>query len=114
MLRNSFAGSYTDRPPRGVRMASKAMHASWRRSTYCGGGWICSQTNDSAIASTLATVLCTPLPTPAQRYKQEEGRRGVRENGDPAIRELYRPVSGLPTPLRAQFHGRCPLGGATS
>jgi hypothetical protein len=43
-------------------------------------------------------------PTPAQRYKQEEGRRGVREDGDPAIRGLYRLVSGLPTPLRAQFH----------
>jgi hypothetical protein len=89
-------------------MASKAMHASWRRSTSCGGGWICSQTNDSAIASTLATVLCTPLPTPAQRYKQEEGRRGVRENGDPAIRELYRPVSGLPTPLRAHVSRALP------
>jgi hypothetical protein len=43
-------------------------------------------------------------PMPAQRYKQEEGRRGVREDGDPAIRGLYRLVLGLPTPLRAQFH----------
>ena len=43
-------------------------------------------------------------PTPAQRYKQEEGRRGVREDGDPAIRGLYWLVSGLPTPLRPQFH----------
>jgi hypothetical protein len=43
-------------------------------------------------------------PTPAQRYEQEEGRRGVREDGDPAIRGLYRLVSGLPTPLRAQLH----------
>jgi hypothetical protein len=51
-------------------------------------------------------------PTPAQRYKQEEGRRGVREDGDPAIRGLYRLVLGLPTPLRALFHW--PLGGPTS
>ena len=52
--------------------------------------------------------------TSAPRYKQEEGRQGVREDGDPAIGGLYRLVSGLPTPLRAQFHWSCPLGGATS
>src|SRR5215213_1186023 len=51
-------------------------------------------------------------PTPAQRYKQEEGRRGVREDGDPAIRGLYRLGLGLPTPLRALFHR--PLGDTTS
>jgi hypothetical protein len=62
ILRTSFAGSCIDRPPRSVRMASKALHASWRRTTSCDVGWICSQTNDSAIAITLATVLCTPLP----------------------------------------------------
>jgi hypothetical protein len=38
------------------------------------------------------------FPTPAQRYTQEEVRRGVREDGDPAIRGLYRLVLGLPTP----------------
>src|SRR5215208_1363671 len=43
-------------------------------------------------------------PTTAQRYKQEEGRRGVREDGDPAIGGLYPLVSELPTPLRPQFH----------
>src|SRR5215208_1958749 len=43
-------------------------------------------------------------PTPAQRYEQEEGRRGVREDGDPAIGGLYPLVLGLPTPLGAQFH----------
>src|SRR5215212_8902694 len=31
ILRNSFAGSCIDRSPRSVRMASKALHASWRR-----------------------------------------------------------------------------------
>jgi hypothetical protein len=85
-------------------MVSKALHASWRRSTSCGGRWICRETNDTAIAITLAAVLCTRSPTPAQRYKQEEGRRGVREDGDPPTGGLYRLVLGLPTPLRAQFH----------
>jgi hypothetical protein len=51
-------------------------------------GWISRETNDSAIAITT----------------QKEGRRGVREDGDPTIRGLYRLVSGLPTPLRALFH----------
>jgi hypothetical protein len=52
--------------------------------------------------SQLSYVRGSPLP--AQRHKLEEGRRGVREDGDPAIRLLYRLVLGLPTPLRAQFH----------
>jgi hypothetical protein len=43
-------------------------------------------------------------PRPAQRHTPEEGRRGVREDGDPAIGGLYRLVLRLPTPLRAQFH----------
>ena len=38
ILRSPFAGSCIDRPPRGVRMASKALHAAWRRSS-CGVGW---------------------------------------------------------------------------
>jgi hypothetical protein len=29
-----FARSCIDRPPRGARMASKALHATWRRSTH--------------------------------------------------------------------------------
>ena len=62
ILRTSFARSCIDRPPRDARMASKTLHTSWRRSTSCGLGWICSQTNDPAIAITLAAVLCTPLP----------------------------------------------------
>src|SRR5215204_109482 len=70
----------------------------------CGVGGICSETNDPAIAITLAAVLLHRSPTPAQGYTQVEGRQGVREDGDPAIRGLYRLVSGLPTPLRAQFH----------
>jgi hypothetical protein len=52
------------------------------------------------------------FPTPAQRYKQEEGRQGVREDGDPAMRGLYRLVLGLPTPSALRLTG--PLGGATS
>ena len=55
-----------------------------------------------------------PPPRLPQDIHNEEGRRGVREDGDPAIGGLYRLVSGLPTPLRAQFHWPCPLGGATS
>src|SRR5215211_1219927 len=66
-------------------MAYKALHAAWRRSTSCGVGWMCMETNDPAIAIV-------------------EGRRGVREDGDPAIGGLYRLVSELPTPLHAQFH----------
>jgi hypothetical protein len=104
ILRTSGAGSCIDRPPRGVRMASKTLHASWRRSTSCGVGWICSQTKDPAIAITFAAVLLHRSPTPAQRFTQVEGRRGVREDGDPAIRGLYRLVSELPSPLCAQFH----------
>jgi hypothetical protein len=53
ILRSPFAGSCIDRPPRGVRMTSKALHAAWRRSTSCGVGWICSQTNDPAMAKML-------------------------------------------------------------
>jgi hypothetical protein len=61
--------------------------------------------------SRLSYVHCSP--TPAQRYAQLEGRRGVREDGDPAIHGLYRLVWGLPTPRCAlSFTG--PLGGATS
>ena len=95
-------------------MASKALHTSWRRSTSCGVGWICMETRDPPTAITLAAVLCTPLPTPAQRYTQVEGRRGVREDGDPAIGGLYRLVSGLPTPLSAALSFTGPLGGAIS
>jgi hypothetical protein len=62
ILRSPFAGSCIDRPPRGVRMASKALHAAWRRSTSCGVGWICSETNAPAMVITLTAVLCTFLP----------------------------------------------------
>jgi hypothetical protein len=34
ILRSPFAGSCIDRPPRGLRMASKALHAAWRWSTH--------------------------------------------------------------------------------
>jgi hypothetical protein len=34
ILRSHFAGSCIDRPPRGVRMASKGLHAAWRRSNH--------------------------------------------------------------------------------
>ena len=43
-------------------MASKALHAAWRRSTYFGAGWICRETNDPVIVITLAVFLCTLLP----------------------------------------------------
>jgi hypothetical protein len=56
-------------------MASKALHAAWRRSTSCGVGWICSETNDPAMAITLAIVLCTTLPTHAHTvHKNNPGR----------------------------------------
>src|ERR671911_664662 len=61
-------------------------------------------TKEPAVSINPAGGVGTPLPTSAQRYTQVEGRQGVREDGDPAIGELYRPVSGLPTPLRAQVH----------
>ena len=61
ILRSSFAGSCIDPPLRGARMASKALHAAWRRSTSCGGGWICREMNAPARAITLAAVLCTFL-----------------------------------------------------
>jgi hypothetical protein len=59
-------------------------------------------------------LIYTAPPRLPKDIHNEEGRRGVREDGDPAIRGLYRLVWGLPTPLRAQFHWPCPLGGATS
>jgi hypothetical protein len=42
-------------PLRGARMASKALHAAWWKST-CGVGWICAETNIMAPSS---LVLCT-------------------------------------------------------
>src|SRR5918994_4971356 len=33
ILRSPFAGSCIDRPPGGLRMASKALHVAWQRST---------------------------------------------------------------------------------
>src|SRR5215208_1795896 len=50
-------------------------------------------------------LMYTAPPRLLKDIHNEEGRRGVREDGDPAIGGLYRLVSGLPTPLRAQFHG---------
>jgi hypothetical protein len=43
-------------------MASKALHAAWRRSTSCGVGWICRETNAPVMVITLASFLCTLLP----------------------------------------------------
>src|SRR5215216_1677839 len=51
ILRSPFAGSYIDRPPRGVRMASKALLAAWRRYS-CGVGRICRETNARALSLT--------------------------------------------------------------
>src|SRR5918994_2017670 len=50
ILRSSDARSCIDPPLRGARMASKAFHAAWRRSTYCGVGWICRETNAPVMA----------------------------------------------------------------
>jgi hypothetical protein len=52
ILRSPFAGWCIDGPPRGVRMASKALHAAWRRSTSCGVGWICTETNARVLSLT--------------------------------------------------------------
>jgi len=39
ILRSPFAGSCIDRPPRGVRMASKALHAAWRSTLVVVDGY---------------------------------------------------------------------------
>jgi hypothetical protein len=62
VLRSSLAGSCIDHLLRDARMVSKALHAAWLRSASCDVGWRCRETNDPAIAITLAAVLCTPLP----------------------------------------------------
>src|SRR5215217_8356209 len=63
ILRSPFAGSCIDRPPGGVRMASKALHAVRRRSsTSCGVGWTCRETNARALSLTpwpLSQDVCT-------------------------------------------------------
>ena len=85
-------------------MASKALHASWRRSNLVVLDGFAGRRMIRRLQSRSRLSYAHRSPTPAQRYSQEEGRRGVREDGDPAIRGLYRLVSGLRTPLRAQFH----------
>jgi hypothetical protein len=105
ILRRPFARSCIDRPPRSARMASKAWHASWRRRPHLvvlNGYARRRMIQRLPSRSRLSYVHCSP--TPAQRYEQEEGRRGVREDSDPAIGGLYPLVLGLSTPLHAQFH----------
>jgi hypothetical protein len=86
-------------------MASKARHASWRRTNLVVLDGYTGRRMIRRLQARSRLSYVHRSPTPAQRYKQKEGRRGVREDGDPAIRGLYRLVSGLPTPLRAQFQG---------
>jgi hypothetical protein len=43
ILRSPDSGSCIDPPLRATRMTSKALLAAWRRSTCCGGGWICRE-----------------------------------------------------------------------
>jgi hypothetical protein len=96
ILRNSFAGSCVDRPPRGVRMASKTLHASWRRSTSCGVGWICRETQDPPIAVTLAALLCTPLPQACPKTYTRRGPPGSERRRRPCYRRIV--PAGLETP----------------
>jgi hypothetical protein len=102
ILRSSDSGSCIDPPPRAPRMASKALHAAWRRSTSCGGGWICRETNAPVIVITLASFLCILLPhTPVYIRK---GRRRDGENDGPSTSGLHWAVVGsLPPPA-----DRCP------
>src|SRR5215208_3939484 len=49
ILGSSDAGSCIDPSPRGARMASKALHAAWRRSTSCGVGCTCTEMNATVL-----------------------------------------------------------------
>jgi len=100
--RNSFAGSCIDRSPRGMRMASKALHASWRRTSSCGVGWICRgicrETNDSAIAITLAAFLCTPLPHACQKIYTSTGPPRSERRRRPCYTRIVPAGLGAPYP----------------
>ena len=104
ILRSSDAESCID-PPREAR--------GWllRPFTPRGGGlhlwWWMGTHGDERSGNCNHARGCLMYTAPPRLPKdiaQLEGRRGVREDGDPAIRGLYRLLSGLPTPLCAQFH----------
>ena len=57
-------------------MASKALYAAWRRSTSCGAGWICSETNEPGHEQArLRSLMYTPPHTPKDVHKNNPGRR---------------------------------------
>jgi hypothetical protein len=69
-----------DPPLRGVRMASEALHAAWRRSTYL---WWMDMHRDgcSGECDHTRSFLCTPLPlrTPNNVHKKDPGRGRMGE-----------------------------------
>jgi hypothetical protein len=79
-------------------MASMALHASWRKSTSCGVGWICRETSDTAIAITLAAALCTPLPHACPKIQTRRGAPGSERRRRPSYRRIVPAGLGAPYP----------------
>jgi hypothetical protein len=72
ILRSSLSQSCIDPPLRGARMASKALHAAWRRST-CGVGWICREMNAPVL-----DIMCVDRGVLVSMRRPRLGPRLVR------------------------------------